>query len=242
MIEVDYLNHMGSDLSVVNAARVSFHKESEWEHSVCECAARSENECCCGAWSEALDTLKKRDEKLINFLARNSHWTPFGHTAISVRVRAPVFVRTQCFKHKVGFVENEVSRRYVKEDPEFFIPESWRSAPKNAKQGSGEELCEEDQKELNEFAKSVFNMSNTFYQELLHDYNLSPEQARMFLPQAMMTEWWWTGSVASFARMYNLRIDSHAQYEVRLVAEQVDKIVRPLFPVSWEALTHGESM
>lgn len=236
-MQVDYIDHMGSDLSVVNAARVSFHKESDWVYEDVEEVDLD---------SRTITQYKKpiglqdRDKKLINFLARNGHWTPFGHTAITVRVKAPVFVRTQCFKHKVGFVENEVSRRYVKEEPEFFVPAHWRSAPENSKQGSGKETIAElrtARQSVDDVYSKLLDISSQLYNDMI-DSGVAPEQARMVLPQSMYTQWYWTGSLIAFARFYNLRSKPDAQQEIQDVAEMIRPIISELYPVSWKALTN----
>ena len=208
---VQYVMHMGSDLTVVNAARVSFNSEST--------------------------EFTERDGKLVNYLAKHKHWTPFAHPQITLRIKAPIFIRTQLFKHKVGFVENEVSRRYVSDAPEIYIP-NWRGKPTNgAKQGS------EDFMPIND----VYNTLNRSYEmtakDALHTYEdllakgVAPEQARSVLPQGTYTQWWWTGSLSAFARVYSQRIDPHAQWEVRQYAQAIYDIIQPLYPVSWLALT-----
>lgn len=217
MQTVEYINHMGNDLSVVNSARVSFHKYHD-------------------------NFEEGKDDKLINYLAKNGHWTPFSHTSITVRIKAPLFVRTQCYKHKVGFTENEISRRYVTEDPEFFFPDSWRSKPEKAKQGSGWGVVDYlnygsiEEEPVNEAVSGFYHFAKDLYEEMLEN-GIAPEQARMVLPQSMFTEWWWTGSLIAFSRFYNLRSDSHAQEEIREIAFKVEDVVGPLFPISWEALT-----
>ena len=211
-MQVDYVDHMGSDLTVVNAARVSFSKRHE--------------------------TWEDEDERLVSYLARHGHWTPFGHPQLTLRIKAPVFVRTQCFKHKVGFTENEVSRRYVDEEPEFFFP-VLRQRSDSAKQGSKDEFpvnlegCEGVIQAVNAVAMAAYNK--------LIEENVAPEQARMVLPQSMYTEWYWTGSLAAYARFYNQRTDPHAQKEIQDLAKMVGNIIEPLFPVSWKALTNDRS-
>ena len=207
-MEVTYVDHMGDDRMVVNAARVSFSKHVE-------------------EFTEA-------DAKLVRYLANHGHWTPFGHPQITLRLKAPVFVRTQLFKHKVGFTENEVSRRYVDDEPEFFFP-IFRQRPDNGmKQGSRDEFpvnlehCEG-------ILLSAHATALKAYKMLLAE-NVAPEQARMVLPQSMYTEWYWTGSLAAYARMCKLRLDPHAQAETREIAEKISKIIEPLFPISWRAL------
>lgn len=232
---VEYISHMGDDLFVVNAARVSFNKQSEYVKIVDPAAVDyfSDDD----DHIKMIDTLSLRDIKLIEYLAKHEHWTPFAHPQITLRIKTPIFVRAQLGKHQVGFVMNEVSRRYVTDPPEIYIPE-WRSAPTNgAKQGSSgfmsldvytrdmyEKLCEDTLDAYNELLKQ----------------GVAPEQARAILPQGTYTEWWWTGSLAGYARVYKQRIDAHAQWEVREFARAIGEIIQPLFPVSWKALT-GES-
>jgi thymidylate synthase (FAD) len=204
---VRYLAHMGDDLMVVNAARVSFAKE--------------------------VSHFTDKDEKLIAYLAKHKHWTPFAHPQISLHLKAPISIRTQLFKHKIGFVENEVSRRYVKDKPEVYVPK-WRSAPTDgAKQGSSDFLFGthliEDQ-----YCRAADDAVDC-YMELLR-CGVAPEQARFVLPQGTFTEWHWTGSLAAYARVCKLRLDPHAQWEVREYAAAITKIIEPLFPHSWKAL------
>mgnify|MGYP001177370284 CR=1 FL=1 len=233
--KVECVDSMGSDLTVCNAARVSFAKETEW--GVDEDAKKRLDESQCHYSAECVQKLKESDEKLIRYLARHNHWTPFAHPQITLRVKAPVSIRTQFFKHKQGFVENEISRRYVSFEPEFYIP-MWRSKPTGgAKQGSEDFV--ENQTEAN-----IYSMAYNFVcKEAIKNYNhlikngIAPEQARFVLPQGMYTEWYWTGSLAAFARFYKQRIDDHAQWEIREYADAVGKIIKPLFPVSWDELT-----
>jgi thymidylate synthase (FAD) len=218
---VEYIDHMGNDLTVVNAARVSFNKESDWDSDP--------------NWTGSREfKLSSKDTKLIDYLATHKHWTPFAHPQITLRIKAPIFIRAQLGKHQVGLVMNEVSRRYVTYEPEFYIP-MWRSAPTNgAKQGSSG------------FMKHVTHLTDTFqnlcddamdtYKELIAQ-GVAPEQARAALPQSMYTEWWWTGSLAAFARIYAQRVEEHAQWEVQQYANAIGTIIEPLFPVSWKALT-----
>jgi len=227
---VELVDHMGSDLTVANAARVSFDSESKW--------GRIDG--------HGHGELSERDGKLIRYLAKHNHWTPFAHPQITLRIKAPISIRTQCFKHKQGFVENEISRRYVDFTPEFYHPK-WRHRPdRNAKQGSGGWLeCHDSGGEtsggfathpLYRSYESIMKQSLSTYEELIAS-NVAPEQARFVLPQAMYTEWYWTGSLAAYARFYKQRIDEHAQWEIQQYAEAVDKIIEPLFPVSWAELT-----
>lgn len=221
-MEVKYIGHMGNDLSVVNAARVSFNKHSEWGN-----ADRVVD-------YDSPPQLSERDTKLVNYLARHGHWTPFGHTSITLHMKLPMFVQRQIDKHQVGFVVNEVSRRYVDDGPEFYLPE-WRERPEGSvKQGSGGAI--EDHEYLDGCWDRVVESSHDMYESLLAG-GVAPEQARAVLPMCMYTESWKTGSLAAWARLYSLRIDTHAQKETQEVAEQVGEIIEPLFPVSWRALT-----
>ena len=241
---VDLIDHMGSDLTVCNSARVSFNNETEWEvdKEVEERLKKSNS----SFRPSDVRTLANRDVKLIRYLAKHNHWTPFAHPQITLRIKAPISIRTQFFKHKQGFVENEVSRRYVDDTPEFYHPK-WRTRPdKSMKQGSGEFLeCRDGGGEtsggfathpLYESYKYVMLNALRTYEELIHS-NVAPEQARFILPQGMYTEWYWTGSLAAYARFYKQRIDEHAQWEIQQYAEAVGKVIQPLFPFSWEELT-----
>jgi len=210
---VQYVSHMGDDLTVVNAARVSFNKESE--------------------------EFGDRDEKLIRYLAKHKHWTPFAHPQITLRIKAPIFVRTQLFKHKVGFTENEISRRYVTFEPEIYNP-MWRSAPTNgAKQGSNGFISDEATNNRLDFLYGVVTENIEVYKKLL-ELGVAPEQARAVLPQGTYTEWWWTGSLSSYARVYSQRIDAHAQWEVQQYAKGIGEIIEKLYPISWKVLTSND--
>jgi len=231
---VELMDHMGSDLTVCNAARVSFNKESEWGLDF-DAIARLKS---CPYNKDDVRMLKEKDEKLIRYLAKHNHWTPFAHPQITLRVKAPVSIRTQFFKHKQGFVENEISRRYVSYEPEFYSP-TWRGKPTDgAKQGSEDFITEETRTNLYD---AIYRES---YETALHVYStlieqgIAPEQARFILPQGMYTEWYWTGSLAAYARFYKQRKDDHAQWEIREYANAVGKIIEPYFPVSWKHLTN----
>ena len=207
---VELVDHMGNDLTVVNSARVSFsnHKEE----------------------------FEENDKKLIRYLAKHNHWTPFAHPQITLRIKAPISIRTQFFKHKQGFVENEVSRRYVSFLPEFYYPE-WRSKPEgNAKQGSDEKIHWCIRRDSWDYDLNRLMENALFLYERLIKEGVAPEQARFVLPQAMYTEWYWTGSLAAYGRFYKQRIDEHAQWEIQQYAEAIGKIIQPLFPVSWQEL------
>lgn len=223
-MKAEYINHMGDDLMVVNAARVSFDKSSEFDWINDELGG--------------YPVLNNQDAKLVAYLAHHNHWTPFSHPQITLRETVPIFVARQRFKHMVGFTYNEVSRRYVDDAPEFFVPEVWRSRPDGSvKQGSGEDHSE------SEFYASrygkLLEQIECLYGDMIRD-GIAPEQARMILPQSMMTSYYVTGSLAAFARAYKQRVDSHAQQEIQQLARQWGAIIQPLFPVSWVALTESK--
>ena len=224
---VELMDHMGSDLTVCNAARVSFNKESEWGLDF-DAIARLKS---CPYNKDDVRLLKEKDEKLIRYLAKHNHWTPFAHPQITLRVKAPVSIRTQFFKHKQGFVENEISRRYVDSEPEFYVPE-FRKAVKNKKQGSGEVIDSENLRIR--FERNMVSAKHK-YEYLLHQ-NVCPEQARMVLPQNTMTEWYWSGSLDAWSDMCKLRCASDTQEETQEVAKKISVIMHKQFPVSWVAL------
>ena len=224
---VELIDYMGTDLTIVNSARVSFNKKSDWEYEFDELKGTLNDN----------PHLSERDEKLINYLAKHNHWTPFAHAFASFRIKAPIFVARQLVKHQVGLAWNEVSRRYVDDEPEFWFPKEWRERPDGSiKQGSGRVLGNEQP------SCDLMMYSQTTTQNALHCYNefirigVSPEQARMVLPQNTMTEWIWSGSLAAFARVCKLRMDSHAQQETQEVAMMIHNHLVPLFPVSFKAL------
>lgn len=219
-MRVDYIQHCGDDLAVVNAARVSFDKESEWDY------IPKDN-------FDYYDTaLSFPDTKLIKYLADHEHFSPFNHTFITVRVKAPIFVARQLVKHEY-LPWNEVSRRYVDSQPELYEPE-WRRRPEEGiKQGSGDDMTLPTETEQS-YSESV-SAALRAYDDLLKA-GVAPEMARSVLPHNLYTEWYWSGTLKAFAKMYKLRIDAHSQKETQFVAQEVDKIIRPLFPVSWGAL------
>jgi len=219
MIKATYMNHMGSDITVVNAARVSFGKRSGMvcvDHVI-------------GKW-----VLEDKDEKLIRYLAKHKHMSPFGHCFASFHVKAPVFVARQLVKHK--FLRwNEISRRYVDSEPEFYQPTEWRGRSDDKKQGSEGTITISD-----DIVEDLYDDTVARYRLLL-DIGVCPEQARMILPQSMMTEWYWSGSLDAFADMCKLRCASDTQAETREVATQISDSMGVLFPVSWDALLRGVS-
>lgn len=212
-MEVEYINHMGDDLTTANAARVSFKKR----HT----------------------ELDKRDHSLIKYLADHNHFTPFCHCQLTLREKVPIFVARQRFKHTVGFVYSEVSRRYVDDEPEFFIPDYWRKKAPNKKQGSIDEPIE-DQEDIEDRYQYILVDCYDLYNDMIED-GVCPEQARMILPQSMYTEYYVTGSLAAWARAYLLRSDSHAQKEIKQLVALWEPILREKFPLSWEALTNKDS-
>ena len=222
MIEATYIDSMGSDLSVVNAARVSFGKKSEWEWV--DAGVR------CFWGEESHQKLSDRDTKLIRYLAKHRHISPFGHCFASFHVKAPIFVARQLVKHK--FLRwNEISRRYVDDEPEFYTPYAWRGRSADKKQGS------EGVVNVGDWGSSGWAALKAYKDLLAH--GVAPEQARMELPQSTMTEWYWSGSLDAFADMCNLRCKPDTQAETREVADQISDKMKELFPVSWEALTDG---
>ena len=208
-MKVEHIDHMGNDDSVVNAARVSFAKQAD-------------------------QYTADQNARLIKYLARHNHWTPFAHAFVTLRFKAPIAIHAQCVKHQIGFAMNTVSRRYVSDKPEFFMPE-FRLAPEGSvKQGSGEVHPDNAHWQVN--YEDLMNKAVDLYLMMI-DGDVAPEQARFVLPQGVMTEWVWSGSLQAWARFYTQRIDPHAQQEIQFLAQEVDKIVGALYPVAWDALT-----
>jgi len=225
-IKSTLVDHCGSDLTTVNAARVSFGKRSEWEVDYDNNMYTGQN------------VLSERDTKLIKYLSKHKHLSPFGHAFASFHVKAPIFVARQLVKHK--FLRwNEISRRYVDDEPEFYVPDVWRGRSKDKKQGSdGVSLWNHGmgtgyREEEYELMDNILGV----YRHMI-EVGVAPEQARMVLPQSTMTEWYWSGSLDAFASMCVLRLKGDTQYETRLVAQQIDEVMSSLFPVSWKALVH----
>ena len=216
-MQVNLIDHMGTDLTVVNAARVSMNKESDWNY-----------------WRDEDDEykvkkyLKPKDEKLIKYLAKHDHWTPFGHPQVTFRIKAPIFVARQLGKHQVGMVWNEVSRRYVDNEPEFYEPEVWRGKADNIKQGSSDETVDYSIYPAHVFTKQCY--------ENMLSIGIAPEMARMVLPQSMYTEWYWTGSLAAWSRVCKLRIDSNTQKETQEIVLMFTSFMKQLYPISWREL------
>ena len=247
-MKVEYKDHCGSDLMCVDAARVSFNKESEWEQVVVSDSEytthrftflddgwRDMTECydAQGEFTDnnlvVLERLKPTDRGLILYLAENKHLSPFNHSFIVMRIKAPIFVARQLQKHEY-MPWNEVSRRYVDDPPEFYVPEVWRGRAEDKKQGSFGEV----QVWVDVAAEGA--RACEMYEELLQ-LGVCPEQARMVLPQSMYTEWFWSGTLGAWAKMYNLRSKPDTQEETRHIAMECGKIIEPLFPVAWKELT-----
>ena len=210
-VDVELIDHMGSDASVVNAARVSFGKR--------------------------IKEMSEGDTKLIKYLAKHNHWSPFGHASLQFRIKAPIFVARQLVKHQVGLTWNEISRRYVDYEPEFYEVDKWRGRPVDKKQGSSEEEIEwiDRSTRTDALQSQVENVALKNYNRML-EAGVAPEQARMILPQSMMTEWYWSGTLYAFARVCNLRCAEDAQYETRIVANLINDECEKLFPISWTEL------
>ena len=208
MMKIELIDIMGNDLSVVNAARVSYSKTKK--------------------------SFEQSDEKLIKYLAEHNHWSPFAHASLQFRIKAPIFVARQLVKHQVGLAWNEVSRRYVDFPPELYKPETWRGRPKNSKQGSDGEIKLDQTIEYS--MESAMESCLITYNTLL-EKGVAPEQARMVLPQSMMTEWYWSGTLYAFSRVCNLRCKPDTQKETRDVADEMSKICDEKFPYSWKYLT-----
>ena len=217
-ISVQVIDHMGTDLSVVNAARVSFDKESQWQ---------------IGFEGKQLNDA---DSKLLSYLATHNHWSPFSHAFASFRIKAPIFVARQLVKHTVGLAWNEVSRRYVSTEPEFYLPDYWRKSASNVKQGSSDEAIDNTDQVNSTIALEIKGLCN-IYNGMLED-GVCAEQARMILPQNTMTEWIWSGSLYAYARVCNLRLDSHTQRETQQVAKLISNQMKELFPASWGVLVN----
>ena len=208
MIQVALIDQMGDDLSVVNAARVSFDKVHI--------------------------EMEPNDEKLIKYLADHNHWSPFAHTSLQFHIRAPIFVARQLAKHQVGLVWNEVSRRYVSDTPDTWKPEIWRKAADDKKQGSMEEPVQSESLISRMYVEVMIHCLNTY--EIMIDSGVCPEQARAVLPQSTYTEWYWTGSLYAFSRVCKLRLAKDAQAETRQVADQISERCKINFPISWRHL------
>ncbi len=217
------VGYMGSDVDVVNAARVSFNKE--------------------------VVDITDKDEKLIGYLAKHNHWSPFAHVMVKLRVKMPIFVKNQMWKSHIGAnvteAWNEVSRRYVDDTPTFWLPDRWRGRPVNAKQGSSDKFVDEIEvqdfgygettQDVGQYALHAVQVALNAYTDMI-DGGVAPEMARMVLPQCMHTEWIWTGSLLFWSRIVKQRLDNHAQKESQEIAATIRDAVAPIAPVSWQAL------
>jgi thymidylate synthase (FAD) len=250
-LKAELVDFMGSDLSVVNAARASFAKVStaltEGDKKLIRFLARG---CSDTDWVKLVTSLDvtridvspksyyEIEQILVNLKNQAVHWTPFTHTAITLRMEAPLPIRTQCFKHKIGFTENEESRRYISTRPEYYVPDVWRKSAENVKQGSSDEAVVRmhDGVSIKKYYMTFMEDAIDTYFEMIQS-GVCAEQARFVLPQGCEVNWIWTGNLASFARYYNQRTDSHAQKESQILAAQVATLIEPLFPESWKALT-----
>lgn len=246
-MKAEYIDHYLSDKDVANFARQSFAKladnfTKEQNNKLIQFLARGMQS---GDWEKLLEEMKP-DSALINrkdahdlavYLRKiPEHWVPFGHPHISLRMQAPIPIRVQCFKHKIGFVESEESRRYISSTPDLYVPGVFRAKAANVKQGSAD--AHPDSDTFRGAYEAVCNEAIDLYEDMIKN-GICPEQARFVLPQGCEVNWVWTGSLYAFANFYNQRSDSHAQKEIQQLADQVDRIIAPLYPVSWAALTQG---
>ena len=213
-LQVTLVDHMGNDDSIASAARVSFGKN-------------------------ATHYTKEQNSKLLSYLAKHKHMSPFGHVFLSFHIKAPIFVARQLVKHK--FLRwNEISRRYVDDEPEFYVPDVWRGRSEDKKQGSngasvwnhgvGTGYREQEYEVMNEVAWLYGKMVKL---------GVAPEQARMVLPQSTMTEWYWSGSLDAFTDMVRLRIKEDTQYESQVIAKAVYQHLKEVFPVAAPLLVDG---
>lgn len=213
---IELIDHMGNDLTIVNSARVSFNKHKE--------------------------DFDNSDKRLIKYLIKHNHWTPFSHPMVTFRIKMPIFIARQWFKHMVGITRNEVSRRYVSDDPGYFLPGEFRKIAKDKKQGSSDKVSEQSP-QLREECKKLFKQCDRTYKMILA-CGIAPEQARIVLPQATLTEFYETGSLAAYMRLLSLRLDENAQKEIREYATQIAIKLKELFPVTfkvWEELNAEEN-
>lgn len=254
-----YENHYLSDTDVANFARQSFAKlaenfTKEQNDNLIRFLARG---MASGDWDRLIHKLlflgvdyahaeciedterqieAKAKELAVYLRSIPEHWVPFGHPHISIRMQAPIPIRVQCFKHKIGFVESEESRRYISSSPELFIPDHFRSAAASVKQGSAGIHPRSDH--WRDHYIDICTLAIARYEHMVAD-GICPEQARFILPQGCEVNWVWTGSLYAYANFYNQRSNSHAQKEIQDLAKEVDEIIAPLYPVSWAALTKG---
>jgi thymidylate synthase (FAD) len=256
MTIISLVDTMGDDLTVCNAARVSFNKESGWDtvgpfaEEIDAQAAKAQDvqarpgddSLWQGGAGWVYQRLNDKDAKLIHSLAREGHWSPFSHAIAQFRMKMPLAIARQWYKHRIGIEKdcgwNEVSRRYVVDMPEFYMPSGWRKRPTGgAKQGSSDELVETifGGKPINNLVAAHYESARRLYEEMITE-GVAPEMARLVLPNATMTEWVETGSVMAYARLVNLRIDPHAQKDIKPYAAFVFETLGARFPTAWRAL------
>jgi thymidylate synthase (FAD) len=244
-MKAEYLNHYLTDRDVANFARQSFATLADnfteaQNNNLVRFLARG---MASGDWEKLINdmifvTNKEHAQYLAGYLRKiPEHWVPFGHPHISLRMQAPIPIRVQCFKHKIGFVESEESRRYISTKPEAYLPDAIRAAAASVKQGSGG--IHPDSDAWRQGFEDFYTFAIALYEQAIEE-GICPEQARFILPQGCEVNWVWTGSLYAFANFYNQRSDSHAQAEIQELAKQVDAIIAPLYPVSWAALTKGD--
>lgn len=259
MTNAIYRDHMGSDLTVVNNARVSFDKvstldengklraadvnliqylargmkKSEWREKIADIITVSSKFEAYDEHNNKKYNYERIEDTVNELMGMAQHWAPFAGTSIQLQMKAPVPIRTQCFKHKVGFVESEESRRYIKSIPELYIPDVFHTSAEDVKQGAG--MAHNDNEYWRAKYTKMANKSIKLYCKMI-DAGIAPEEARFVLPQGVYVNWIWTGSLASYARYYNQRSDKHSQTASRILAEEVGNVIYPLFPVSWTAL------
>ena len=216
-MQVQLIERWGTDKTVTRAARVSFNSDDL-----------------------STDELSAKDERLINYLAKHKHTSCFEHMGATLKLKVPIFIARQIQRHRT-FSYNEISRRYVDSPPEFFYPDTWRKRADNVKQGSSEESLDGYALEsvTDEFEGAIEDAVDTY--NSLMGQGVAPELARMILPQNMYTEFYMSGNLRAWSHFLHLRLDGHAQKEVRQVAQQVKDILYPLFPASIEALLNGET-
>lgn len=213
---VELIECFGNDLTIVNAARVSFNKTSEFE------------------LVDGHEQLPERDSQLIDYLAKHRHIAPFFHPQLRFRIRMPIFIAREWYRHTIGFCRNEVSRRYVTSEPECFVPQALRQRDVSVKQGSSAQLVNNTDQLVAQMAEYM-EKSVSYYNQLLAA-GVCPEQARLILPQSMYTEFIETASLAGYARLAGLRLAPNAQREIGLYAGMVAQLVEPCFPIGWRAL------
>ena len=239
-----YENHYLTDRDVANFARQSFASLADnfteaQNNNLVRFLARG---MASKDWEQIIEDMGvlqtgEEAKKLATYLRSiPCHWVPFGHPQITLRMSAPIPIRVQAFKHKIGFVESEESRRYISTKPQFYMPDHFRESAASVKQGSAGKHPRSDMW-LRVYQEDCEHMLRRY--ERVIDDGICPEQARFMLPQGVEVNWVWTGSLYAYANFYNQRSDSHAQVEIQMLAEQVNQIIQPLFPVAWSALTQG---